>query len=151
MRGRKAKPNALKIAEGSRNVRPEPEFPDGVGAPPSHLNEVARIEWGRIVELLSAQRILKQTDRACIAAYCCAYSRWVKAEAEIEQNGVTVEGLRGGTIKNPACNVAHEAMLLVHKFACEFGLTPAARQKVGPGVAASEPGSELASFMRLAQ
>lgn len=150
MRGRRPKPNALKIAEGSRNVRPEPNFPEGVGAPPSHLNEVARIEWGRVVELLSSQRILKQTDRAAIAAYCCAYSRWVQAEEQVQRDGVTIIGLRGGMVKHPAVTVAHEAMLLVHKFSCEFGLTPAARQKVGAVAMPDEPGNELASFMRIA-
>lgn len=151
MRGRKPKPNAMKIAERSRVVKPEPAFDNGVGAPPDHLDEVARKEWNRIAEIMASHDLLKQTDRTALAAYCAAYGQWVAAQKIIDKEGIVATGASGAPMVHPAVRIKTQSLSLIRHYLAEFGLTPTTRQRLGAGHQAAKPGDELASFMRIAQ
>lgn len=117
-----------KLADGSVPPRPRPT---AVGPTcPTWVPAEGKREWKRIIPELAAMGTLADADRASIAAYCAAYARWVAAEKIINQNGVLVEGYRGVTAKNPACQVARDQRAQMLLFARELGLTPKAREHI---------------------
>jgi len=155
MPGRRPKPTALKELEGSRIRRKgdEPQ-PGGVPKCPSHLDAEARKEWRRISRELLSLGLLTSVDRAALAAYCGAWSRWVKAEKALQkqelekQKDMTVVATKSGyPLQNPLLAVANAAMEKMHKFLIEFGMTPASRAKIAidPGEKSTDP---FADFMR---
>ena len=53
---------------------------------PDHLDHVARKEWRRLATPLHTAGLLTLADRAALAAYCQAWSRWVEAEQKLAEN-----------------------------------------------------------------
>ena len=134
MAGRKPKPTKLKLIAGNPRKRPlndrEPEPKPGIQECPTHLDEEARAEWERIAPELSAMGVLARIDRAALAAYCQAWSRWVKTEGEILKRDLVVKTPGSGyPMQNPYIPIANTAMDFMRKFLVEFGLTPASRSR----------------------
>lgn len=150
MPGRRPKPTALKEIQGNPGKRPlnknEPK-PKGTPTCPSHLDPEGKKEWRRISKELSAIGLLTSVDRAALAAYCAAYSRWAEAEQKIQQHGLVVKAPSGYPIQNPYVGIANTAMDHLRKFATEFGLTPASRTRlsVEPQKTDTDP---FAAFMQ---
>ncbi len=135
-RGPAPKPTALKLLTGnpgrrranSAEPKPDPTIPDC----PDFLDANATAEWQRIVPELARLKLLTLVDRAALAAYCQAWSRWQKAEGLIAKQGLTLKpkGATGIARRHPAVSIAAESMKLMKQFLIEFGLTPAARSRV---------------------
>jgi len=135
MRGRKPKPTALKTLEGNPGKRRindrEPEAPHAVPDCPEHLDDVARAEWFRTAKVLMDMGLLTLADRAALAAYCVAYSRWVHAEQQVKKYGTVVKSpTKGFPMKSPYLTVADQAMESMRKLMVEFGLTPSSRSRI---------------------
>jgi phage terminase small subunit len=87
VRGRKPKPNRLKLMTGNPGKRPinarEPK--PGVAVPtcPAHLNPSAKAEWKRLARQMHVLGMISHLDRAALAPYCQAYGRWAEAERVI--------------------------------------------------------------------
>jgi P27 family predicted phage terminase small subunit len=132
--GRRPKPTALKILQGNPSGRPlnhsEPKPTTGIPTCPRHLNKAARTEWHRISKELLACGLLTAVDRAALACYCVAWSRWVEAEGKIATTGFVIQSPAGYPIVNPYIGIANRAMDLMAKFATEFGLTPSSRSRL---------------------
>lgn len=134
MAGRRPKPTALKELQGNPGKRPlnkrEPK-PTGSPTCPSHLDNNAKKEWKRISKELIAIGLLTSVDRAALAAYCSAYSRWIAAEESIQKFGTVIKSPKSGyPVQNPYVSVANTALDHMRKFAVEFGLTPASRTRL---------------------
>lgn len=150
--GRKPKPSALHELEGTRNRRAnknsEP-LPTGVPTCPKHLDKVARAEWKRISVELITLGLLTNIDRAALAGYCSAWSRWIHAEEQVKRFGAVIKSPKSGyPIQNPYLGIAHTSLDFIRKWASEFGLTPASRTRlsvVGTGTTSGDPFEE---FMR---
>src|SRR5580704_4521684 len=102
--GRRPKPTALKVIEGNpggRPLNPDEPKPSGIPSCPRHLNKEARAEWHRISKELVTIGLLTSIDRAALAAYCVAYSRWIEAEHNIAKFGHVVKAPSGYPIQNP--------------------------------------------------
>lgn len=133
MRGRKPVPTELKILHGNPGHRPLNEFepkPD-VEIPecPEHLDAEAKAEWGRIAPELAALGILTRIDRAALAGYCQAWSRWVYAEQQLAKFGVIVKS-GGALAQSPYLPISNKALENMRKFLAEFGMTPSSRSRV---------------------
>jgi P27 family predicted phage terminase small subunit len=134
MPGRKPKPTAIKLLDGNPGHRPinksEPQF-SGTPTCPKHLDKVARAEWRRVESELAASGLLTTVDRAALAAYCSAWSRWVNAEESIQKFGAVIKSPKSGfPIQNPYVGIANTAMDQMRKFLVEFGMTPSSRSRV---------------------
>jgi len=146
--GRRPTPTATKLLNGNPGHRAinrnEPKF-SGIPTCPKHLNKGAKTEWRRISAELAASGLLTNVDRAALAAYCTAYSRWVEAEAKVvewglvipvgqtkatEKNGQIIPGKPGYPIQNPYVGVANTALEQMRRWAVEFGMTPSARSRI---------------------
>lgn len=134
MAGRKPKPTSLKQLAGNPGKRKlngsEPKFSVLRSKCPKHLDAVARKEWKRVSQELVALRIMSEADVAALAAYCSAYSRWVKAELVIQRDGEVIKQPSGEIIRNPWLIVSEKAIDSLRKFATEFGLTPSSRTRL---------------------
>jgi P27 family predicted phage terminase small subunit len=135
MRGRKPKPTVLKLLDGNPGKRPlnnrEPAASQGVPEMPDGLDDEAQAEWNRIVPELHGMGVLCRIDRAALAAYCTAWSRWRNAEAQVRKFGSIVKSPdKGFPMKSPYLTIADQAMETMRKFLIEFGLTPSSRSRI---------------------
>ena len=140
--GRKSKPAALKKLEGNpgkKKILVEPKTSGELPKPPKHLDKYARSEWKRVAEGLNLMGVLDVVDRSTFAAYCGAYSRWCHAEDELsklQKKGGPIAALvqktqSGNWIQQPLIGISNVAARDMVKYASEFGLTPAARARLG--------------------
>ena len=75
--------------------------------------------------------LVSLADRAALAAYCTAFSRWVHAEQQVRQYGaVVLSPNKKFPMKSPYLCVADQAMESMRKFMVEFGLTPSSRSRI---------------------
>src|SRR5947208_16259410 len=135
MRGRKPKPTSLRVLEGNPGKRAlndrEPIAPAGVPDCPDHLDDEAKAEWFRTCATLREMGLLSKADRAALAAYCVAYSRWVTAERQVRQYGTIVKSPnKGFPMKSPYLVIADQAMEMMRKYLVEFGMTPSSRSRI---------------------
>ena len=69
-------------------------------------------------------------DRAALALYCQAWSRWVRASGEIEENGEVLKSKDGNPVQSPWVSLRNGAARDMHKFLAEFGMSPSSRTRV---------------------
>ena len=154
LRGPRPTPTALKLLRDNPGRRPlnkrEPRPPAVIPTAPAHLDPVARAEWRRVVRPLAAAGLVTQVDRAALAVYCTAWSRWVDAEKKLVEFGsVLASPTKGFPLLSPYLTIANTAMAQMRSFLAEFGMTPASRSRIETG----EPktGGELERFRRRAR
>ena len=148
MRGRKPTPRAIKAVKGNpgnRELGTDPDVRMGIPSCPEHLDDCAREEWGRVAVELSDAGLLAHVDRAALAAYCQAWSRWVAAEEMISAHGMLAKTPNGFVVQSPVLAIANRAMEHMKGFMTEFGMTPVSRARVDAqkGAADDEPGAEF--------
>jgi P27 family predicted phage terminase small subunit len=132
--GRKAIPTATKELRGNPGKRPlnkdEPKPPRKIPTCPAHLDDAAKAEWKWISKHLHAIGVLTLIDKAALAGYCQAYSRWAAAEAALQKTGLVLKSADGRFYTNPYLAVVNRALANMHSFLSEFGMTPASRTRV---------------------
>jgi P27 family predicted phage terminase small subunit len=133
MAGRRPKPTVLKKLQGNPGKRAlnknEPK-PNGIPTCPGHLDKIAKSEWKRVSRELLSVGLLTAVDRSALAAYCSAFSRWAKAERELQNKPAVVKAPSGYPMTNPYIGIANSALDLMRKFLIEFGMTPASRSRI---------------------
>lgn len=112
---------------GGRKVNPGPAFKRVPPAPPEWLSEEARAEWDRVMPELSRLDLVKESDRAGLAAYCEAWATFREATETVQREGLTIEA-KQGTLAHPAVAIARNAGREVRSWAAHFGLTPSTEQ-----------------------
>lgn len=142
-RGRKPKPAWLSVIDGNPGKRAldpaaavQPD--DAIPECPDHLDPRARAEWGRITPELQRCRLLTTIDRAALAMYCQAYSRWQLAEEKIAEAeaqdadgaGLVVAAKNDYQMLSQWLVISNRAQEQLLKYLTEFGMTPSARSRV---------------------
>jgi P27 family predicted phage terminase small subunit len=135
MRGRKPKPQIIRHLEGNPGKRRlnnrEPSPPAGIPRCPKYLDDEAKAEWFRTCKVLKDMGLLTLADRTALAAYCVVYSRWLKAEEQVQKFGPIVKSPeKGFPLKSPYLVIADQALETMRKFMIEFGLTPSSRSRI---------------------
>lgn len=124
---------------GGRKVKAPPSFRRLPPRPPTWLTREAAAEWKRVAPGLTRLDLLKEEDRAVLAAYCETWSMFVLATIDVKKHGLTrvqiTETRDGETtekpIANPAVAIARNAGRELRAFAAQFGLSPAAEMALG--------------------
>ena len=139
-RGRKRKPTAAKILNGSAKVNPgriNKNEPDHLLEPaqcPPHLDDIAKQEWAFMVAVLDGMGLFSKSYRAALEIYCESYSNYRRALDAVSKYGqVLVSKKVDGTIdvrRNPFSMEVHKYKDECKAFLIEFGLTPSAKTKV---------------------
>lgn len=147
-RGPKPKPTPLKLLKGERSDRvnqdapvAEAETPDC----PDHLDDVARSEWSRMAPILVGMGVLAKVDGTILALYCQTYSRWVKAEKEIQAGQMVTQTARGGLQANPYIKIARDSIAECKRLLTELGGTPSSRSSLK--IDKEKPVDELEEFL----
>lgn len=63
--------------------------------PPEHLDDLAKEEYKRIVELLKELPPIASLDLSLVQAYCQTYSNYVQATKHLNKHGLVTETERG--------------------------------------------------------
>ena len=140
MPGRRPKPTALRELEGNPGHRPlnrlEPK-PTGIPVCPNYLDAEGKREWKRISRELIAVGLLTSVDRAILASYCEAWSRWSQATRELHElasakgkSVLVIATKSGNAIQNPLIGIINVAADQMRKLAVELGLSPASRSRL---------------------
>jgi P27 family predicted phage terminase small subunit len=123
--------------------KPAPKFENLLGKAPPVLRVHALQVWKDTVKELESVGIGTRVEANALSCYCQAVADFHSAQDEIDKLGLVVITERGA-VKNPACTIKNQAMLLIHRFASAFGLTPASRDRVSfTGPVEPNPFAEL--------
>lgn len=133
-------PRAVKEARGTLRPDRDGDASEAVdfGTPeagttpaPDWLDAEARKEWRRVVPLLEKARVLSAADYSQLANYCAAHGNAIKAQRRLNREGQTVKRANGSLAAHPLITVAKESRAQALRIAIEYGLTPAARTRIG--------------------
>lgn len=146
MAGRKPIPTDLKILNGNPGKRPlpknEPKPLVKDQTCPAILDSIGKVEWKRLIPELERLGLLTMADRSAITGYCVAFSKWIKAEQVLKDDGMVYKITktdRNGTpvsdyfMARPEVFIAHQMASLILKYCTEFGLTPSSRVRLSAG------------------
>lgn len=106
-------------------------------SPPEYLDDIGRAEWAVIVPQLKNSGILSKIDLSIIAIYCNEISTYIECQNQMRKAGTRVMVIKdeAGKIKYaqqvPYQKIANDAMERALKIASEFGMTAAARTRIG--------------------
>lgn len=154
MTGRRPKPTVLKLVEGNRGKRAinkkEPKPRRVVPSCPEHLEDSAKVAWGRLSVLLDRMGVLTEADTFALERLCDCYTDILEARQLIATDGRTyhTKDVNGNTLikGNPAVNQLRAADAQFKSYLIEFGLTPAARSKVNATPDDDKKDDPLAEF-----
>lgn len=149
MKGRRPVPTALKLLRGNPGHHPinehEPSIPAGLPEPPEFLDDVAKTEWNRNLDLMISKSMLTPLDWSFYAAYCYNFSQFIRRSAELEKTGTLIEAPSGYPIQNPLISIVRSSLEMMYKFGAELGLSPAQRSRLR--VDTPESGDEVDPYM----
>jgi P27 family predicted phage terminase small subunit len=132
--GRPPLPSNLKLVRGTARAKRlnsnEPDVRPAIPTCPTHLNDTAKSEWRRVTKLLLPLGLITKLDRACLGAYCAAYSTWVEACEQIERYGLGFKSPTGFPLQSPYVAIRDRALDQIRTFGSEFGMSPSARSRV---------------------
>jgi P27 family predicted phage terminase small subunit len=114
--------------QAPRVVRPD-EALKVLPKPPAGLPKSALPHWREIGGLLVARRVLTVGDLFLLASLASTLAMEAKAAAEVERDGLTVEGATGGRKKHPAVAVIETARRDAMLMFKALGLTPTTRDQ----------------------
>jgi P27 family predicted phage terminase small subunit len=85
-----------------------------------------------VVGILEQLGLVTLLDRAALAGYSQAWSRWVDAELKLREYGAVLKSpTKGFPILSPYLVIANKAMEQLRQFLSEFGMSPASRTRIG--------------------
>jgi P27 family predicted phage terminase small subunit len=134
MQGRKPKATVLKLITGNpgrrplnaKEAKPLVVIPD----PPDMLIGEALKEWKRVTVLLAEVGLIAKLDRAIIAGYCMAWSRWVECEQLLKDTGLIVKAPNGYPMYSPYLSASNKALDQVRQFSEQIGLSGSSRSRI---------------------
>lgn len=142
-RGRRPKPDALKIAQGNPGKRPiEPAKPEastdaskaGGLTPPAELaDQKALAIWARTAWRLAGLNFIQPTDADAFARYCKYLSLWYQLAEQIDVDRLVIT-TKSDAVEMDRLDRRFQAMLLLDKrleaLEDRFGLNPQARHQL---------------------
>ncbi len=109
---------------------PEPDHVSELPEPPEWLGSYGAAEWRRAGPILMKIRLLTESDLLAFGAYCANVDLMIESKFDIEKNGATITGQRGGSVRNPALASFSQAVTALRALATEFGMTPSSRARM---------------------
>ena len=149
--GRPKKPTALKLLEGNpghrtikEEIKPNPIIPDK----PKFLKKEASDEWDRISIKLEKLGLLSEIDGAALAGYCQSWRRWIEAERDIDELGMTFTAEKTGYQQQiPQVGIAHNCLKLMSIYIGKFGLSPSDRSGLGKTIQTKDDSTGMAKLL----
>lgn len=147
--GRRPKPTALRILEGTANRRPpsrEPSAPKGVPPVPERLkvDAVALAKWEELAAILTQMGVLTTGDGEALATLCEVHSAEQSCLLQLRAGGAVMHTDLGGVKPNPAGPMYRSLVAMKASLLSEFGLTPSSRTKLATPI--EKPQDDLEAF-----
>jgi P27 family predicted phage terminase small subunit len=131
--GRKAIPTELKILRGNPGKRPlnerEPKPTKGVPEPLAGLSVKAKQHFTKLVEQLTAVRVLTVVDGPALSALAQSIADYEEASVMLVVKGKTAITERG-EVRSPWAILQKQALDQMQRGFADFGLTPSARTRL---------------------
>jgi P27 family predicted phage terminase small subunit len=136
--GRRPKPTALHILEGTQRgpAKREPSAPIGVPPMPERLkvDAVALEKWNELAGILSRMGVLTTGDGEALATLCEVHSAEQSCLLQLRAGGAVMHTDLGGVKPNPAGPMYRSLVAMKASLLSEFGLTPSSRTKLATQV-----------------
>lgn len=145
--GRKPKPHLQVVREGNPGKRPVSE---GVQLPPDELIEPEWAEllpgssaaqkrargtagglWARLAPTLARSVGLVGAQQETLVDYCITWARIEQCERALSREGLVVDGVMGGVVRNPHSTVLNQYRAHLRSLIGELGLSPSAATRLG--------------------
>jgi P27 family predicted phage terminase small subunit len=118
-------------AKREREEALQPQVPAGEPAKPGWLSEDAEPHWDAVMEhLRPVPALLARIDGVALALYAQSLADYIEAREQVKLEGITVEGVKGNMVTNPALRAQRSAWDQVIKASAQFGLSPADRSRL---------------------
>jgi P27 family predicted phage terminase small subunit len=132
--GRRPKPSAIRLLEGTQRKPKgrEPSAPVGVPPMPERLavDEVAVAMWHELAGILSRMGVLTTGDGEALATLCEVHSAEQSCLLQLRASGAVSHTAAGGLKGNPAGPMYRSLVAMKASLLSEFGLTPSSRTKL---------------------
>lgn len=115
---------------------------------PADIEEEAKKYIADVCDMLESNGVMESVDTAALTMLARNYSMFIKANKQLEKDGLTVVSDRGNIAAHPAIKIAKDAQVQAMKVMAEFGLTAKARTKLPKLDANNTPDSPLVDFMK---
>ena len=132
--GPAAKPTIVKLFEGNRGHQKlnknEPKFSENDWKAPDDLGEHGKAIWDKLCPQLTCMGLLDSASYASFVALCRSWQMYCASEKLARTAMMLKNTSKSGEIewyKNPAVNIAKDALADYHRLSKEFGLTPSSR------------------------
>jgi len=136
-------PTAIKIIRGNPGKRSlnkrEPQIEIKAPECPAHLDDMARVEWDRMVPILLGMGVLTEADYMALGTLCQAFSTMAKAQDQLNKTGILFKTPNGYVQQSPLVSIVNQNADLVTKLCREFGVTPSARSRVNAQEKSEKP------------
>lgn len=148
MKGRKAKPTALKLLSGTaqpcrtNKQDMKSEKLQKAPPPPKWFSAIAKKIYKDTTRQLLASKVLTPSDLQMLVAYCQEYANYLEImekfqpdkEGNLKEERIVSTETKRGTFKqvNPLLKIAQSSLEKAKSIGVEFGLTPSSRSRVSP-------------------
>src|SRR6185295_11722849 len=131
-RGRKRKPQHLKLIEGTDRPDRAPKRPpkfSGKLSPPSWLGTLGKVEWKRIVRQ-APDGLFTSADRQLLAQYCQNCARLAELEKIVTDQGYTFQTEKGYVCQRPEASMLRSLQQLQVRICEQLGFSPTSRARI---------------------
>jgi len=97
---------------------------------PKDIEKEAKEYMEDVCDMLENNGVMENVDTAALTMLARNYSMFIKANKQLEKDGLTVTSDRGNISPHPAIKIAKDAQIQAMKVMAEFGLTAKARTKL---------------------
>lgn len=97
---------------------------------PKDIEKEAMEYMEDVCDMLENNGVMENVDTAALTMLARNYSMFIKANKQLEKDGLTVTSDRGNISPHPAIKIAKDAQIQAMKVMAEFGLTAKARTKL---------------------
>ena len=118
---------------------------------PSDIEDEAKEYITEVCNMLDKNGVMENVDTAALTMLARNYSMYIKANKQLEQDGLTVVSDRGNLSPHPAIKISNDAQTKAMKVMEEFGLTAKARTKLPKLEANTTPDNPLIDFVKSAK
>lgn len=115
---------------------------------PKDIEDEAKEYIQDVLNMLDSNGVMEDVDNAALTMLARNYSMFIKANKQLEKDGLTVISDRGNIAAHPAIKIAKDAQTQAMKVMAEFGLTAKARTKLPKLDANTGTDSPFETFMK---
>lgn len=115
---------------------------------PTDIESEAKEYIQDVLDMLKSNGVMEDVDTAALTMLARNYSMFIKANKQLEKDGLTVISDRGNLSPHPAIKIAKDAQTQAMKVMVEFGLTAKARTKLPKLEATTGTETPLESFLK---